>query len=276
MIRKLFYHLSPLLRFLVRYAVYLPVDLILGRGNKILPPRRLIYTGRGDFEKQGREWFEFFIREAGLARDSAVLDIGSGIGRIALPMMDWLEGPYEGFDAVKVGVDWCRKNISNRNPNFRFHFVDLHNDLYRHKGRNAAHFDFPYDKNAFDFICAISVFTHLLPEETENYFSQIRRVIKPGGHAVLTFFLLDEEAHRLMVKNKNGLQFLFHFGHYSLMNLGVRSANVAYQRKYIYDRVEESNLKIIKEIKGSWCGREKSHYLDFQDILVLHKPARFK
>ena len=275
MIRKLFYHLSPLFRFLVRYVAYLPVDLIHGRKNKILPPRRLIYTGRGEFEKQGREWFEFFTGEAGLAQDSAVLDIGSGIGRIALPMMDWLEGPYEGFDAVKVGVDWCRKNISNRKPNFRFQFVDLHNDLYRRKGENAAHFDFPYEKNSFDFVCAISVFTHLLPEETENYFRQIRRVIKPGGYTVLTFFLLDEETQRLMVKNKNGLQFLFHFGHYSLMNLGVRSANVAYQRKYIYDLVEESNLKIIKEIKGSWCGRKKGHYLDFQDILVLQKPARF-
>ena len=275
MMRKLFYQLSPLFRFLVRYVVYLPVDLILGRKNKILPPRRLIYTGRGDFEKQGMEWLDFFIRDAGLTSNSSVLDIGSGIGRIAIPMMNMLEGPYEGFDVVKTGVDWCRKNISSRKPNFRFQFVDLHNDLYKRKGRNAADYHFPYEKKSFDFICAISIFTHLLPEETENYFRQITRVIKPGGCAVFTFFLLDEETHRLMVKNKNGLQFLYPFGHYSLLNLGVRSANVAYQRKYIHKLVEESNLKIIKEIKGSWCGRKKNHYLDFQDILVLHKPARF-
>lgn len=273
MIRKLFYQLSPLLRFLVRYVAYLPADLILGRKNKILPPRRLIYTGRGDFERQGREWLEFFIREAGLQPSSSVLDIGSGIGRIAIPMMDWLKGPYTGFDAVKAGVNWCRKNISSRRPNFFFQFVDLRNDLYRHKGRNAAHFDFPFEPKSFDFICAISVFTHLLPEETENYFRQIRKVMKPGGYAVLTFFLTDEETHRLMAKNKDGLLFLYRFGHYSLMNLSVPSANVAYQREYIYALAESNDLKIIKEIKGSWCGREKRHYLDFQDILVLHKPA---
>jgi len=267
--RRLYYLLPAGWRHFVRYIFYLPADLIANKRDKLLPPQRLIYTGRGDFIKQGQEWINLFIEEGGLTASSTVLDIGSGIGRIALPMMDYLIGDYQGFDAVKTGVDWCQKHISSRKPNFRFQYIELHNDLYNTRGIRAAEFVFPYPDKSFVFICAISVFTHLQPEETENYIQQIKRVIKPGGRAVLTFFLMDPDTLDLMEKNLGGLKFKHHYPNYSLLNHKVKAANVAYQRPYIYSLLEAAGFKIYKEIKGSWCGRQKIHYLDFQDTLVI-------
>jgi ubiquinone/menaquinone biosynthesis C-methylase UbiE len=40
--------------------------------------------------------------------DDRVLDVGCGIGRVALHFARFLgeHGRYDGFDAVRVGVDW--------------------------------------------------------------------------------------------------------------------------------------------------------------------------
>lgn len=268
--RKLYYLLPSGWRYIVRYIFYLPGDLFTKKNHPLIPPQRFIYTGRGDFIKQGQEWLDLFIAEGGLTPSSSVLDIGSGIGRIAIPLTAYLTGSYHGFDAVLTGVEWCKKNIAARNPNFSFQYIDLYNDLYNTRGIRAAEFVFPYPDQSFDFICAISVFTHLQPEETENYFRQIKRVLKPGGCAVLTFFLLDKDTLELMENNPGGLRFKHHYPNYSLLNHKVKAANVAYQRSYIYSLLESLGFKIRKEIKGSWCGREKTHYLDFQDTLLIY------
>ena len=44
---------------------------------------------------------------------------------------------------------------------------------------------------SFDVIYAASLFTHLLPDETRNYFCETRRVLKPTGRCLFSFFHLD-------------------------------------------------------------------------------------
>jgi SAM-dependent methyltransferase len=53
-------------------------------------------------------------------------------------------------------------------------------------------FDFPYAEEAFDFVFLTSVFTHMLPPTVSNYLSEIRRVIRPEGRCLMTFFILNE------------------------------------------------------------------------------------
>ena len=50
-----------------------------------------------------------FIDLGGLKPEHRVLDIGSGIGRVAIPLTEYLneKGSYEGFDVVELGVNWC-------------------------------------------------------------------------------------------------------------------------------------------------------------------------
>ncbi len=75
---------------------------IRGRRDPTLPPRTLIETiGGGDYVAVGDRFFEVF-KEAGLEPTDDVLDIGCGVGRMARPLVGWLEGRYEGFDASRA------------------------------------------------------------------------------------------------------------------------------------------------------------------------------
>ncbi|HMP28636.1 MAG TPA: class I SAM-dependent methyltransferase, partial [Saprospiraceae bacterium] len=104
---------------------------------------------------------------------SSILDIGCGIGRIAIPLTSYLneEGSYNGFDIVKEGIDWCTKNINHRFSNFTFLHIPLQNELYNLSTKvKSSLLTFPYISDHFDLVIATSVFTHMMPEDVENYF----------------------------------------------------------------------------------------------------------
>lgn len=266
MLRKLYYALSPAMRLSVRRLVYWPLDLISSK-NDLIPPQGLIYTGRGDFLKVGKYWAEKFIKEGGLNPRHTFLDIGSGIGRIAVGLTDFLnEGKYEGFDAVRQGVDWCNENIHPKYPNFKFTYADLSNDLYKSSGSEASVYVFPYDSNSFDFAASISVFTHMLPHEIENYLIQSNRVLKTGGVLLATFFIVDQKYHP-----GSDFSFPFDYGHYRLMDKTVKSANVALDEKYLLELCSGTGFEIIQNVKGYWHQNIQQGQNDFQDYLILKK-----
>lgn len=273
-LRRLYYSLPPHLRFLARRLYFLPVDLyegLAGRRDELTPPRGLIYTGSGDFKEQGRKLLEYFIKYGGLQPHHHVLDVGSGIGRAAVPLTGYLDsrGSYEGFDVVKTGVDWCRKRISTRFPNFNFRFIPLDNDLYRSGGARASTFEFPYPDGRFDFVILTSVFTHMLPDEVANYLREIRRGLKPGGTCFATFFLWNEDTARLSESNK-AFRFPHDHGFFRLMDEQVQSANVAFDETHLKkEMIEKAGLSIRSTFYGYWRGLPKEECLDFQDIVVM-------
>ena len=76
-----------------------------------------IFVGDGNFQAVGAEFLGHFIRKGGLRPDSRVLDIGCGIGRMAVPLTQYLDtatGSYRGIDPVAGGINWCRQTISRR------------------------------------------------------------------------------------------------------------------------------------------------------------------
>jgi SAM-dependent methyltransferase len=270
MLRKIYYALPPSLRLFFRKIYYFPLDFFNKKRNALEPPKGLIYTGRGDFIKQGEEWVVIFKQYTTLNENSNVLDIGSGIGRIAVPMTRFLKGNYRGFDAVKQGVDWCNEHISAKYPNFQFDYVDLFNDLYKSKGISASNYPFPYPKGYFDFACAISVFTHMLPDEVENYLREAHKTLKEGGYFVATFFILDDES-RVLMSHNNTFNFKYDYKNYALMDEAVKSANVAFDKTYLFNMVQQMGFKIVSHLEGYWCGREKEKCTSFQDIIVMTK-----
>jgi ubiquinone/menaquinone biosynthesis C-methylase UbiE len=50
--------------------------------------------------------------------------------------------------------------------------------------RNGNVLDLPYQDNQFDTVLLISILEHVKPEELERAFSEIQRVLKPGGQVV--------------------------------------------------------------------------------------------
>lgn len=112
-----------------------------------LPPQRFVdLVGGGDFCKVGREVFELARQRCNLRPTDRVLDIGSGCGRLAVPLTQYLtaEGSYDGLEIVLPMVEWCRENISTRFPRFRFHHASLKNTHYSESGDDAENYTFPF------------------------------------------------------------------------------------------------------------------------------------
>lgn len=274
-LRSLFYNLPVSWRYLARRLWYLPSDTwqdIAGKRNPMVPPQGMIYTGGGDFEAQGHLFLNYFRTYADLQPDQHVLDVGSGIGRMAVPLTNFLseKGRYEGFDVVKKGIDWCNKHITTRHSNFTFRYVALANDLYNESEAKATDFQFPYPDAQFDFVFLISVFTHMLPEEVEHYLSEIQRVLKPDGVAFSTFFVLNDRAKSMMKGSE--FDFRHDLGHYRLLNEKVKAANVAFEEGYLQEKLLNANgFQLVHMLPGYWSGIPKVEATDFQDIVVARK-----
>jgi SAM-dependent methyltransferase len=274
--RKIYYWLSPEKRLMARRLYYLPIDFwekITGKRPPLSPPRGMIYVGSGDFAQQGQLLLDQLIRLGRLQPHEQVLDIGSGIGRVAAPLTTYLnrEGSYEGFDIVKSGVAWCNKHISSKHPNFRFLHIDLKNDLYNLSTEQAAQaFVFPYDDQRFDLCFLFSVFTHMMPEDVAAYLHQIARVLKPGGRCLATFFILNNESKAGMLPY-NGLKFVHDYGHYALIDPEVKEANIAFEQNWLWEAIDAAGLTIAGNWPGYWPGRNKQQCEGFQDTLLLQK-----
>lgn len=278
LMRKFYYALTPTSRLYVRRLIFLPVDVwdyISGKRHRFQPPKGLIFTGRGDFISTGKHFIDLLTKHASLTPDSYVLDIGCGIGRLASALIDVLseKGKYEGFDIVETGINWCKKNIQKKYSNFNFTHIPAFNKLYNIKATNlSSNLKFPYPNNYFDIAVATSVFTHMLFEELENYVSEIQRTLKPGGRAMLTFFILDKNSQKYMINSE--INFPISKGKYYVMDERVPEANVAYPEEVINELFIQNNLEILLRIPGRWSTAPiYQNSTEFQDTYFIEKPG---
>ena len=274
-LRQIYYALPPRMRLMARRAYYLPMDTweaFTGARHELQPPRGMIFTGGGDFINEGKAFLKHFVDLGDLKPQHTVLDIGSGLGRMAIPLTEYLseEGIYHGFDIMQEGVEWCQKKISSKFPNFHFKHVALKNDLYTNQGSAAKDFVFPYANAQFDFSFLTSVFTHMVDDQVANYLKEIARVTKSGGRCLATFFLLNDEVKQ-RIDGSDSFAFPFDYGHYRLMDKQVQSANVAFEISWLESVCAANGLQIQRIHHGYWSGLEKSDCLNFQDIVILKK-----
>lgn len=175
---------------ILRTLYYGPGDLVrylFGQHDELwVPKSKRLYIGGGDFTRIGNDFFNYFINIAQLKPTDTVLDMGCGIGRIAIPLTKYLRngGRYEGIDIVPDGIKWCTKNISSKFNNFNFQVTDIYNKKYNPEGRfNAKDYVFPFADECFDFIFLTSLFTHMFYDEVQSYLGQIARVLKNEKNA---------------------------------------------------------------------------------------------
>ena len=202
-----------------------------------------------------------------------VLDIGSGIGRTAIALTEFLNqnGSYEGFDVVERGVDWCNGRIHKENANFKFKYIPLFNDLYNTATLKATEFIFPYADNSIDVAFSFSVFTHMQREEIQHYFNQIYRVLKPGGSCLSTFFLYDA-ASEAFISGKRDFSFPVKKEGYRLMNESVKSGNIALHKNKLFQMLGQAHFEEVKIIDGFWKDDVRdAAKVEYQDIVVFRK-----
>ena len=129
------------------------LDLLGKKRDPLYPPKRLNFVGSAEFKKIGDEFLGHFKTLGGLKPNDSVLDIGCGVGRMAIPLTHYLkQGNYVGFDIVKRGITWCQKNITPKHPHFRFVHANVKNKFYNAKGTVASEdYTFPAEDKKFDF-----------------------------------------------------------------------------------------------------------------------------
>lgn len=257
-------------RLAIRRAVYFPLDVLdslAGKRDPLVPPRGLWFVGGGHF--RDNQFLSSFIGLCDLQPHHRVLDVGCGIGKQAVPLTRYLnsDGSYEGFDIVEDGVSWCAQNISRRYPNFNFRHVNVFNKHYNPDGAVlASEWKFPYSDGEFDFVCLISVFTHMLPSAVENYISEISRVLKPGGKSFISFLLLNDESRGLVSSGKSTIPLTHKLDGYAVLDPDFPETTVGLPEDFIRERFEQCGLSISAVHYGSWCGRNPSRF--YQDIVL--------
>ena len=170
--------------------------------DELIPPKRVLpsYTYKGDFRKAGGRFLQAAV-DAGLEPHHRLLDLGCGVGRLAVALSQYLDdrGRYVGLDTDRKAIKLCDEWIGSKLPHFTFVWADVFNTAYnRGAEAKAARYRFPLDDDAFDFVFSNSLFTHLVPDDARNYFREIGRVLKPGGRTLNTIFLLNQESLTLV------------------------------------------------------------------------------
>jgi SAM-dependent methyltransferase len=246
-----------------------------GSPNELLPPKWLQRWVGGNYTEVGAEFLGYLVELCALQPGDAVLDVGCGSGRIAMPLTGYLnrEGRYAGFDTSRKAVAWCKENISRSHPNFDFRVADIQNGYYNRKGKIApSEFRFPFPDVSFDVVFLASVFTHMFPLDVKHYLYEIARVLKPGGRCLSTFFLLNEESSALIEAKKG----IFNFKHkrhgYRTISALRPEVSIAYPEPFVRNLYGKCSLKLREPSHyGSWCGR--TDYMSFQDVMIADKPA---
>jgi SAM-dependent methyltransferase len=207
----------------------------------------------------------------GLRPEHRILDVGSGVGNLALGLAAYLRGGYEGIDIHPAAVAWCQTAISPRHPTFRFHHADLASDAYNPRGSiPATTYRFPFGDCDFDFVFLGSVFTHMLPDAVEHYLREIARVLRPGGVCVASYFLLNDNTRGAVEAGRSFMAFpAVHDSRLCrLHDTAKPEAAVALEEAFVRRAYEQVGLDIDNIRRGLWS----SGRLDDQDVVRARTP----
>ncbi len=240
-----------------------------------LPPIDFINTIGSDtpahFKAAMTGFFHEFASRFKLTPAARVLDIGSGCGRLAIPFSIYLtEGKYYGVDVWKEGVDWCNSHLAPSNPAVEFHHMQAVNNYYAEaydpSKQNHYALGFIPDKG-LDFAFAISVFTHLTPEDSQDYLNELGRTLDDEGAAFLTCFIIDDFFFRHV--ERTGL-------HKAVKQQGDSGFYQAYAgqdffggytRKLWEDMLAKAGLRTISFELGAWASKPGARV--YQDTFIV-------
>ncbi len=154
-----------------------------------IPPKNLVYAVAGRIDSE-QFWIDgaaharniattFAAYGVVLAEQGTILDWGCGCGRVIRHWSDMSGPAIFGSDYNPQLVGWCQQNLP---------FADVR--------KNELDPPLPFESDTFDALFAISVLTHLNADRQPRWLSEVARVLKPGGTAMLTVHG-DNAAHQL-------------------------------------------------------------------------------
>jgi SAM-dependent methyltransferase len=180
-----------------------------------------------------------------------VLDFGCGCGRVLRWLRDRVPAGQElyGTDIDAEAISWCRKRLG-----------------FGRFTTNAGSPPLDFADDRFDFVYAISVFSHLREDYQKAWLGELSRVTRPGGIVLLTVHgpscterLGPELRHRLQADG-----FVFQ---------EADSTKAIFPRWYMASYQTPEYLR--EAVKGSFdlLGQFPRGLGDHQDIVLLQKAA---
>ena len=135
----------------------------------------------GQYETMG-EGLRVILERYGLKDGDYLIDVGCGSGRLAYALSrsrfrDTIR--YLGIDVVPQMLEFAAEKCQQ--PLWRFELV-----------REPA---IPEANDSADIVCFLSVFTHLMQEESFLYLREAQRVLKPGGRILASYLDINAPAH---------------------------------------------------------------------------------
>jgi SAM-dependent methyltransferase len=223
-------------------------------GSQLPPPNlRMRVVGTTEvswFLERGRlaeECIRAALVRAGapLGARQAILDFGCGCGCV---LRRWrrLDARIYGTDINSRAIKWCRANLP---------FVEV--------SVNALAPPLSYGNASFDLVYALSVFTHLPIEMQFAWRDELRRVMRPGGHLLLTLHgeaftdgLTPEER---AVREKSGCVVRW------AEAAGANLCTTFHSPAFVRDRIADG-WEIVEHVP---CGADGNPP---HDLVVLRKP----
>lgn len=188
---------------------------------------------RGEEEwNQSVEWKTSVIEDVMLKNippDHVVLEIGPGYGRWTRKLLE-ISAHLIVVDVTEKCIAHCR-NEFGVNANVEFHVND---------GRSLP---FVNDQSV-DFVWSFDVFVHIEPPDVEHYLMEFRRILKPGGLAII------------------------HHGVIGKTDFGWRSSLTS---QVFSDLLEKHQLILVEQF-NSW-GESDKHRLATSDVISICKRA---
>ena len=255
----------------LQWSPYLSSEL-----EDVIPPREL-WVGRDDtlshFLRWPYEYRAYLTLLCDMRQDASVLELACNHGRTMMTLLDYLQTPgrYEGLDILPKHIEFARNKIHKKYPIFNFTHADINNKLYNPSGQlNAEDYIFPYPENSFDIIYAASLFTHLLPPDSGNYFMQSRRVLRERGQCLFSFLVLDWYRGP-----GTSISPIYEFDHplksfegVAVHNPSVPERVIAYNVSTIERMASDAHLKVKRIIPGFWSKTHKWS-VNEQDLVLL-------
>lgn len=143
--------------------------------------------GSASHSRGVREYqFDFLVRRQGLLRSETLLDLGCGVLRGGMPLINYLEpGHYWGLDVSAARLAEGRRELSERGlEHKRPHLVNSY-DALPLSVRGGA--------RQFDVIWSYQVFIHMTDDAASEAMRQAGRLLAKNGRFFLTAFIGEEK-----------------------------------------------------------------------------------
>lgn len=223
-----------------------------------IPPDNLIFLVTGLYDVQwfiesGRMTAESIVNtlkknKLDIDEFNSILDFGCGCGRIIRHWGSVLSNvEIYGTDNNPKLIAWCKKHLP-----------------FAHFSTNKNQQKLKYRDGKFDFIYAISVFTHLTELGNLFWIKELSRVLKHGGYLLITthgeYYLpqmTPEErdrflAHKLVVRQEN--------------IMGMNICATFHPLEYVYKEFTKNGLTVIDFIPQGAIGTPHQDIFLFQKI----------